>query len=100
MNIRSRFCGINTNRSICSIGLRAELATPLRTIVLAGFVTRSGDEKLGATAASASGLLAAHGEPHLKEQRSTARKKTKPEEGGTAFVLISHRQTVGHRRRS
>jgi len=42
----------------------------LGTIVLAGFVTRIGNEKLGATAAFASGLLAAHREPQLKEAQS------------------------------
>jgi hypothetical protein len=68
-------------------GLAGLPTSGLGTIVLAGLVTRIGNEKLGATAAFASGLLAAHREPQLKEVASARkrkkknRKKTKPEEG-------------------
>jgi len=70
-------------------GLAGLPTSGLGTIVLAGLVTRIGNEKLGATAAFASGLLAAHREPLLKEaqpgrkRKKKNRKKTKSEEGRT-----------------
>jgi hypothetical protein len=47
----------------------------LGTIVLASLVTRIGDEKLGATAAFASGRVAAHREPDLEEAQSGRKSK-------------------------
>jgi len=73
--------------SLLAGGLAGLLTSGLGTIVLAALVTRIGNEKLGATAAFASGLLAAHREPHLKEaqpgrkRKKKNRKKTKSEEG-------------------
>jgi len=70
-------------------GLAGLPTSGLGTIVLAALVTRIGNEKLGATVAFASGLLAAHREPHLKEaqpgrkRKKKNRKKTKSEEGRT-----------------
>jgi hypothetical protein len=54
-----------------------------RTVVLAGFVARIGNEKLGATAAFASGLLAAHREPHHAERLRGRKLKRIPEEDET-----------------
>jgi hypothetical protein len=68
-------------------GLAGPPTIRLGTIVLAGFVARIGNEKLGATAAFASGVLAAHREAHLKEaqpgrkRKKKNRKKTRSEEG-------------------
>jgi hypothetical protein len=68
-------------------GLAGQPTSGLGTIVLAGFVAWIGNEKLGATAAFASGLLAAHREPQLKEaqpgrkRKKKNRKKTESEEG-------------------
>ena len=42
----------------------------LGTIVLTSLVTRIGDEKLGATTAFASSLVAAHGVRHLEDAQS------------------------------
>src|SRR5437016_14480510 len=70
-------------------GLAGLPTSGLGTIVLAGLATRIGKEKLGATVAFASGLLAAHREPHLKgaqagRKRTTKkRKKAKHGEGRT-----------------
>src|SRR5688572_5976726 len=55
----------------------------LGTVVLAGLVTRIGEEKLGATAAFASGLLAAHREPHHAERLRGRKLKRVPEEDET-----------------
>jgi hypothetical protein len=55
----------------------------LGTVVLAGLVTRIGEEKLGATAAFASGLLKAHREPHHAERLRGRKLKRIPEEDET-----------------
>jgi hypothetical protein len=58
-------------------GLAGLPTSRLGTIVLAGFVTRIGNEKLGATVAFASGLFAAHREPQLREAKSGRKRKKK-----------------------
>src|SRR5438132_12487145 len=62
-------------------------ASELRTIALAIFSPRVGNEQLGATAAFASGLCAAHREPHpdarrtgRKPKRRTGRKRNPKKE--------------------
>ena len=50
----------------------------LRTVVLPGFVIRTGNEMLAATAAFASDRLAAHCEPHLKETQLGRKRNFKP----------------------
>ena len=64
-------------------GLAGLLTSGLGTIVLASLVTRIGNEKLGATAAFASGLLTAHRELHHAERLRGRKLKRIPEEDET-----------------
>jgi hypothetical protein len=61
----------------CLAGLSAR---GLGTVALAIFGPGIGNEKLGATTAFASGLRAAHREPHPRERRTGRKSKRRAEE--------------------